>query len=88
MASMTIRNIDAGLKSRLRIRAARHGRSMEETRDILRSALAVNEDQPENLAQAIRKPVEPFGGAEPDISPRELPDFGTASSWIPTSSRH
>jgi plasmid stability protein len=41
MASMTIRNLDDGLKGRLRVRAAIHGRSMEdEARDILRAALA------------------------------------------------
>ncbi len=40
MASITIRNLDNSLKSRLRIQAAVHGRSMEdEARDILRSSL-------------------------------------------------
>ncbi len=40
MASLTIRNIDDGLKRRLRLRAAGHGRSMEEeARRILRDAL-------------------------------------------------
>ena len=38
MASMTIRNLDEGSKQRLRMRAATHGRSMEdEARDILRT---------------------------------------------------
>ena len=82
VATMTIRNIDDALKSRLRIRAAEHGRSMEEeARDILRSALASTEPQPENLAAAIRKLMEPFGGVELDIPPREPirepPDFGS-----------
>ena len=37
MASITIRNLDDGVKTRLRIRAAEHGRSMEEeARVILR----------------------------------------------------
>ena len=37
MASITIRNLDDGLKRRLRVRAAENGRSMEEeARDILR----------------------------------------------------
>src|ERR1700674_2557849 len=41
MASITIRNLEDGLKSKLRVRAARHGRSMEdEARHILRSGLA------------------------------------------------
>jgi len=37
MATMTIHNLDDGLKLRLRVRAAMHGRSMEEdAREILR----------------------------------------------------
>ncbi len=40
MASITIRNIEDELKERLRIRAARHGHSMEEeARTILRRAV-------------------------------------------------
>ena len=40
MASITIRNIDETLKERLRIKAAKHGRSMEEeARVILRRAV-------------------------------------------------
>src|SRR5712672_1518811 len=41
MASITIRQLDDDLKKRLRLRAARHGRSMEdEVRTILRGAAA------------------------------------------------
>lgn len=41
MATLTIRNIDAAVKQRLRVRAARHGRSMTaELRGILNEALA------------------------------------------------
>lgn len=37
MASITIRNLDDGVKQRLRVRAAEHGRSMEEeARELLR----------------------------------------------------
>ena len=40
MASITVRNLDEGLKRRLRIRAAENGKSMEqEVRDILRAVL-------------------------------------------------
>lgn len=40
MASITIRNLDDDIKLRLRIRAAKHGRSMEEeARAILRRAM-------------------------------------------------
>jgi antitoxin FitA len=41
MATLTIRNLDDGVKSQLRVEAARHGRSMEEeVRVILHDALA------------------------------------------------
>jgi plasmid stability protein len=41
MATLTIRDFDDALKAELRVRAARHGRSMEaEVREILRAALA------------------------------------------------
>jgi plasmid stability protein len=72
MASMTIRDIDEKLKSRLRIQAARHGRSMEdEARDILRSALSVEPTQARGLVEAIRARVESLGGVELEIAPRE-----------------
>ena len=39
MASITVRNLDETTKARLRVRAARHGRSMEEeARTLLRAA--------------------------------------------------
>lgn len=71
MASITIRNLDSGLKHRLRIRAAEHGRSMEEeAREILR--VVVGEPAPPtDLAAAIRSRVAAFGGAELEIPPRE-----------------
>lgn len=65
MASMTIRNLDEPLKVRLRIQAARHGRSMEEeARDILRSALASEPPQGDTLVSAIRGRLAPFGGVD------------------------
>jgi len=72
MASLTIRNIDDPLKTRLRVRAAAHGRSMEEeARDILRAALASEPVQPRNLAQFIRSRLAPFEGVDLEIAPRE-----------------
>lgn len=81
MTSITIRNLDDGLKRRLRVRAAEHNRSMEEeARDILRCALS---EQPPttagSLAEAIRRLVEPYGGFElapfPRGPMRDPPDF-------------
>lgn len=72
MASMTIREIDAKLKARLRIRAAQHGRSMEEdARDILRTALSREPTRRGGLVDAIRARIEPLGGVELEIAPRE-----------------
>ncbi len=72
MATMTIRNIDEALKSRLRIRAAMRGKSMEEeARDILRDALSTDPAGPRNLAEAIRKRLAPLGGVDLPIPPRE-----------------
>ena len=83
MASMTIRNLDDDLKTLLRLRAARHGQSMEEeARSILRAALAgrVEDDSGAALYAAIRARVEPLGGVELALPPhepqREPPDFG------------
>ena len=71
MASITIRNLDDGVKTRLRIRAAEHGRSMEEeARVILRDAVGV-EAGADNLASAIRARFAPFGGVELDLLPRQ-----------------
>ena len=71
MASITVRNLEDGLKHRLRIRAAENGRSMEEeARDILRTALNHQQPKRENLASAIRARFAPLGGVELEIPPR------------------
>ena len=72
MASITIRQLDEQLKARLRVRAAQHGRSMEdEARDILRSALSTGPKRPGNLADAIRQRFAPLGGVDLPDMPRE-----------------
>ena len=76
MPNLTIRNVDAAVKERLRLRAARHGRSMEaEARRILSEAVAVDRDEPEpNLAEAIRRRFAPLGGVDLELPPREFVD--------------
>src|SRR3546814_19641064 len=72
MASITIRNLDERLKARLRVQAARHGRSMEEeARALLRSALSTEPKRAESLAQAIRARFAPLGGVELPEQDRE-----------------
>jgi plasmid stability protein len=83
MATLTIRNVDAAVKDRLCVRAARHGRSMEaEARTILSEAVAGDRDQREpNLAEAIRRRFAPLGGVDLELPPDEVvgapPSFDT-----------
>ncbi len=72
MASITIRNLDDALKSRLRMQAAMHGRTMEdEASDILRSALSCEQTPTSSLAASIRAKFAPLGGVELPQIPRE-----------------
>jgi antitoxin FitA len=73
VATLTIRNVEPEMRQRLRVRAAQNGRSMEaELRHILKDVLRSGpEERQLNLAQSIRQIVEPFGGIEVEIPPRE-----------------
>ncbi len=78
MASITIRDLDAGLQRRLCRRAAQHGRSPEEeVRDILRAALGPEEALEQeavpakNLGTAIHERFKALGGVELELPPRE-----------------
>ncbi len=70
MATLTIRDLDEALRASLRVRAARHGRSMEaEVREILRAALAVPADD-EGLGSRVRQRFASIGGVELDLPAR------------------
>ena len=80
MTTLTIRNVDARLKERLRVRAASRGRSMEaELRAILHDVLESEPTHQPNLADAIRRRFAPLGGVElephPRVPPRRPPTF-------------
>lgn len=79
VASITIRNLDDDLKRRLRMRAAEHGRSMEEeAREILRRAIS-GVTAPKNLGQAIHARFAAIGGMDLELPARgvmrEPPSF-------------
>ena len=79
MASITIRNLDDDVKRRLRVRAAEHGRSMEEeARDILRQVVGQSSAS-KNLGQAIHARFATVGGVDLPQSQRgpmrPSPDF-------------
>jgi antitoxin FitA len=72
MATLTIRNLDEDTKTRLRIRAAKNGRSMEEeARTLLATAVRSRPGRPVDLAASIRRRFEPFGGVELEMPARE-----------------
>ncbi|MGA2196280.1 MAG: plasmid stabilization protein [Bryobacteraceae bacterium] len=72
MASITIRKLDDAVKSRLRIRAARHGRSMEEeAREILKVAVVEEGSHKLNLAESIRRHIDPLGGVDLTLPSRQ-----------------
>jgi plasmid stability protein len=73
MPTLTIRQLDEKTKTRLRVRAAHHGRSMEEeAREILRSALRCSPAAKENLSEAIRRRFAAFGGLELALPRRDF----------------
>lgn len=72
MASITIRRLDEGTKVRLRVRAARNGRSMEEeARTLLKAALAQEATAGPNLAEAIGGRFRRIGGIQLALPARE-----------------
>jgi antitoxin FitA len=76
MASLTVRGLDQDTKTRLRVRAARHGRSMEaEARAILSEALATSDEvSASGLGSRIHARFAALGGLELDLPARtELP---------------
>jgi antitoxin FitA len=64
--------MDDAVKAKLRVRAASHGRSMEEeAREILKAGLKAKGVPRLNLAESIRRHVQPLGGVELALPPRE-----------------
>src|SRR5579872_2598514 len=66
MASLTVRQLDDRLKRRLRLRAARHGRSME---DEVRTILA---EAAQNSGEDVPGGVEPLARAALEVTPPQI----------------
>lgn len=75
MSAISVRDLRADVAARLKVRAARNGRSMEaEVRAILTEAVDEGAPDRPNLAQAIRARFAAVGGVELQIPPRtDLP---------------
>lgn len=70
MAAVSIRDLDDGVRERLRIRAARHGRSMEaEIRAILADAVS-EPGASQGLFMALLERFADVGGVELDLPAR------------------
>lgn len=78
MGSIVVRNLDDDLKARLRIQAARHGRSMEaEAREILRKGIDHGDREPakeQTVGEVIDELFGPEHGfdLEPYLPKREM----------------
>lgn len=73
MAAVSIRNLDDGVKERLRIRAANHGRSMEsEVRAILEDAVK-DPIRSAGLMQTLLDRFGEIGGVELEVPERSTP---------------
>jgi plasmid stability protein len=69
MATLTVRNLEDDIRDRLRVRAARHGRSMEdEVRSILRQAVCAGD--PATVWASARARFSGDDGIELDLPDR------------------
>lgn len=78
MAALSIRDLDDDVRDRLRVRAARNGRSMEaEARTILTDAVTDPlPGEPRNVIEAFRLLAAKHGGVELDLPSRQSPARG------------
>lgn len=73
MAAVSIRDLDDRVKERLRVRAAKHGRSMEaEIRAILTDAVD-DTSRTDGIGQVILSRFAAMGGADVALPPRVDP---------------
>ena len=81
MAALSIRDLDDSIKEKLRLRAARNGRSMEAEIRLILTAAATEEERPRaDLFSALTERFTQLGGADLDVPARTTPpraaDFG------------
>ena len=82
MATLTIRRVDEAVRDKLRLRAARHGRSMEEEVRRILDEVCADEDQedlPDDAFARLRRHFEGLDGVDLELPTREPgrepPDF-------------
>jgi plasmid stability protein len=77
MATLMIRDLDDGLKARLRVQAAEHGRSMEAEARLLLAAALSGRRPSRGLGSYIRDQFAEIGGVDLEIPPRNEPARAT-----------
>jgi len=74
MSGLTVRKLAPGVKTKLRMRAAQNGRSMEEeVRSILKAAVNDVTSPEESLVASIRRRVARYGSVELELPKRDMP---------------
>jgi plasmid stability protein len=74
MAAITIRKLDDEVKTKLRLRAAQHGRSMEaEARDILERAVASSDSDGKSFGEAMHELFHGLGWDGSTLPSRDVP---------------
>jgi plasmid stability protein len=73
MASITVRNLDESVKNSLRVRAARHGWSMEqEIRQILQQTVAPEQTEQISFAERVNRRFANLTVESLPIPPRQI----------------
>jgi plasmid stability protein len=74
MSTITVRNIDDEIKAKLRVRAARNGRSMEaEVRDIIAAAVGGPTPPEKGLGTWLHEQLANVGYVDLELPPRDEP---------------
>ena len=74
MAALSIRDLDDSVKEKLRLRAARHGRSMEAEIRLILTAAATEDERPQtDLFSALTERFRQLGGVDLDVPARTTP---------------
>ncbi|XVU28753.1 FitA-like ribbon-helix-helix domain-containing protein [Actinoplanes sp. CA-054009] len=73
MAALSIRDLDDSVKEKLRLRAVRHGRSMEAEIRLILTAAATEEEPRNDLFSALTERFAQLGGVDLDLPARDTP---------------
>ena len=73
MAALSIRDLDDSVKAKLRLRAARHGRSMEAEIRLILTAAATEDEPRTDLFSALTERFTQLGGVDLDLPARTTP---------------